>query len=52
MGSLLRGISVPIIWVDELGAAMVDLVVNGGNEQVVSTKVLVAKGREVLAGQK
>lgn len=51
VGYLARPLQVPIVWVDELGAAMVDLAVNGGDEPVVLNKVIVAKGKEVLRKQ-
>lgn len=48
VGYLVRPLQVPIIWVDELGAAMVDLALSGGSEAVVSNKVLVVRGKELL----
>jgi len=42
----------PMIGVDELAAALVDTVVNGGRMQTVENRDLVARGREVLKGGK
>ena len=52
VGHSLRMLAVPIVWVDELGAAMMDLALNGGSEQVVSNKALVARGIKVLSEHK
>jgi len=49
LGCVLRTITVRT---DELGAVMADLAVNGGSEQVVVNKVIVERGRELLAKQK
>ncbi|KAK9482018.1 hypothetical protein V1527DRAFT_477767 [Lipomyces starkeyi] len=49
LGRLLGMLSVRV---DVLAAAMVDLAVNGGNEQVVVNKAIVERGRESLAKQK
>ena len=48
LGRLLGKFSVRV---DELAAVMVDLAVNGGNEQEVVNKVIVEKGRELLINQ-
>jgi hypothetical protein len=42
----------PMIRVDELAAALVDTVVNGGRMQTFENRDLVARGREVLKGGK
>jgi hypothetical protein len=42
----------PMIRVDELAAALVDTVVNGGRMQTFENRDLVATGREVLKGGK
>ena len=52
VGHLLRMLTVPIVWVDELGAAMMDLALNGGSEQVLSNKAVVERGIKVLSEQK
>ncbi|KAK9357174.1 hypothetical protein V1504DRAFT_436988, partial [Lipomyces starkeyi] len=49
LGRLLGTLSVRV---DVLAAAMVDLAVNGGSEQVVVNKAIVERGRESLAKQK
>lgn len=41
----------PTVWVDELAAAMADLAVNGGNNQMVLNKAIIEKGRELLNKQ-
>jgi hypothetical protein len=42
----------PMIRVDELAAAMVNTIVNGGRMQTFENRDLVARGREVLKGGK
>ena len=37
--------------VDELAAVMVDVAVNGWSEQLVESKVIIARGRELLIKQ-
>lgn len=52
LGSLFRIFSVPAVRVDQLAAVMVDLAVNGGSEQLVSNRVIIESGRELLMKQK
>lgn len=41
-----------MVRIEELGAAMVDIAVNGGSEPVVNNDVIVRRGREILRNQK
>lgn len=50
--SLLRTFSLPVVRVDALAAVMIDLALDGGSEQVVLNKVIVERGRELLARQR
>jgi hypothetical protein len=43
---------VPMIRVDELAAAMVDIALNGGEKGLLENCDLVEKGREVLGGKR
>jgi hypothetical protein len=43
---------VPMIKVDELAAAMVDIALNGGEKGTWENRDLVERGREVLGGKK
>lgn len=51
-GSDLLGFLLPTVSVRVLGAAMVDLAVNGGDEQLVENKLIVERGKELLGKQK
>jgi hypothetical protein len=52
-GALLRHLLPTFaVRVDELAAAMVDITVHGGGEQVVDNKDIVQRGREFLMKQK
>lgn len=51
-GSALLGYLLPTVSVRRLAAVMVDLAINGGSEQLLVNKVIVERGRELLAKQK
>jgi hypothetical protein len=51
-GSALLGRLLPTVSVRALAATMVDLALNGGSEQVITNKVIVERGRELLMKQK
>jgi hypothetical protein len=53
--SLLKSVSAtfaPMIRVNELAAAMVDVAVNGDRKRLWENRDLVSRGQEVLAGKK
>ncbi|KIN02328.1 hypothetical protein OIDMADRAFT_53837 [Oidiodendron maius Zn] len=51
-GSVFLGFLLPTVSVRSLAAVMVDLAINGGNEQVVANKVIIEKGKELLMKQR
>lgn len=50
-GAALLGCVLPTISVRMLGAAMVDLAINGGVKEVLQNKDIVERGRELLMKQ-
>lgn len=51
-GSVFLSFLLPTVSVRSLAAVMVDLAINGGNEQVVANKVIIERGRELLMKQR
>lgn len=47
-GSALIECVLPVVSVRKLAAAMVDMAVNGGDEQLVPNKVILERGTELL----